>query len=133
MNGFKDDILSILRDNVMLHGEAMGYIMQGAYWDEARELVEYLQENKYPVTEKASKPVLNYDYIVIYKEVLSLSKLFYGLSLLSNLGILIVDITKESPTFRADYNIKWAGFRASKLIYGTRAYLVLRKGMDYGN
>lgn len=127
MNGFRDDVISILRDNVLLHGEAMGWIIGHP------ALLKALEDMKLPVTGTNGKGVFLFDYIVITHEETNVLSLMDVLSYLSNLGLLIVEITPVASVFRNEYRSVFGGFTARKLKYGERSYLVFHQGVDYGN
>ena len=127
MSGFKSDVISILRDNVLLHGEAMGWIVGST------ELYEELTKKKFPVTEKADKLVFLFDYVVISAAKRTFDSLLKALTSLSNLGVIVVEITDVQDRYDKEYRSYFGGFAARKLKYQDRAYLVIRQGLDYGN
>lgn len=133
MSGFKDDVVSILRDNVMLHGEAMGWIMTNPRVTMTKELYEYLVEQKFPVTPKSEKSVLYFDYIVIDRYTRSVNNVLRALANLSPNGLLIIEISDELPNFKDRYVSVFANFTGIRVQYQDRYYLVIRNGADYGN
>jgi hypothetical protein len=133
MNGFKEDVISILRDNVLLHAEAMGLLLDGDSNEETRGLLKDLQDRKLPVTDAVEKHVFNFDYVVLHRDSLFVNTLIRALSLVSKMGMIILDVTGKSDMFRKEYFSKFGDFSIHKLIYEDRAYLVIKNGMDYGN
>lgn len=133
MNGFKDDVISILRDNVMLHGEAIGWIMTNPRVTMTADLYKYMVDNKYPVTPRSEKSVLYYDYIVIDRYTRSVTNLLRAFANVSENGLIVIEISDELPNFSDRYVSKYGNFTATRVQYGDRYYLVLRTGVDYGN
>ncbi len=133
MSGFKDDVLAILRDNVMLHGEAIGFIPVSETFKEGKELLDYLIEEKFPVTGKSDKVVTRFDYIVLSKNIAIGEMIIKSMGLLNLGGLLIIDITKWDRSFWKNYKSVFASFTATLVKYNDRAYLVLHTGADYGN
>jgi hypothetical protein len=135
MSGFKEDVLAILRDNVMLHNEALGWVFSYRKEDDdGTELYNQLMEMKFPVTNKlVIKPVVLFDYIIIPKASLCVPILLEAFSLLSILGIIIVDVSEWDNLVVKDYKSVFGNFTATALNYGDRKYLVIHAGVDYGN
>jgi hypothetical protein len=133
MSGFKDDILAILRDNVMLHGEAMGLIMNGAVDDDSRELLKDLQSRKFPVTDRVDKHVFLFDYIVLPRYLSTAAALLRALSLVGRLSVIIMDISNVADYYNSRYTTQFGDFTANKVKYQDRTYLVIKNGTDYGN
>jgi hypothetical protein len=133
MSGFREDVVSILRDNVMLHAEAMGLLLDGDSNEESRELLKDLQDRKLPVTDGVSKHVFLFDYVILHRDSLFVNTLIRTFSLVSTLGMIILDVTGKADMFHKEYISKFGDFSIHKLIYGDRAYLVIKKGTDYGN
>lgn len=133
MSGFKDDVISILRDNVMLHAEAMGLVLDADAGEESRELLQELQKRKFPVTDRVDKHVFMFDYIVIHRDYLFISSLLQAFSWAGRQGIVILDITGKADMFSKRLVSAFGGFIVQKLIYQDRAYLVIKNGVDYGN
>lgn len=127
MSGFKDDVLNILRDNVLLHGEAMGLVQFHT------ELLKELQSRKFPVTDTASKPVFLFDYVVISEPYVALPTVLWAMTVLSSLGIIILDVTSWKNEFQKEYKVAFGGFMAHRINYEDRYYVVIHKGTDYGN
>ena len=132
MSGFKDDVIAILRDNVLLHAEAIGLVLGNEY-AEARELLKDLQDRKFPVTDHSDKHVFMFDYVVIHGGRNYSNELVRALSLVSRLGIIIVDIGDEVREWKKEYKSLFGDFTARKLVYQDRAYMVFTNGADYGN
>lgn len=128
MSGFKEHILGILRDNVLLHGEAMGFVLS-----DDTALLEHLQEKKFPVTDKITKPVFLFDYIAISEEYVTAASVLWALSMLSVGGIAVLDVSDWSNAVVVEYRSRFAGFTATPLNYGNKRYLVIHAGADYGN
>jgi hypothetical protein len=133
MSGFKDDVLAILRDNVMLHGEAMGLIMNGAVDDDSRELLKDLQNRKFPVTDRVDKHVFLFDYIVLPRYLSTAAALLRALSLVGRLSVIIMDISNVADYYNSRYTTQFGDFTANKVKYQDRTYLVIKNGTDYGN
>jgi hypothetical protein len=133
MSGFKDDVLAILRDNVMLHGEAMGLIMNGAVDDDSRELLKDLQSRKFPVTDRVDKHVFLFDYIVLPRYLSTAAALLRALSLVGRLSVIIMDISNVADYYNSRYTTQFGDFTANKVKYQDRTYLVIKNGTDYGN
>lgn len=133
MSGFKDDVLAILRDNVLLHGEALGWVVrESAKTPKNYEVLKYLQDNKYPVADRETKPVVLFDYIIIDYSNLNLHNLLKAFSLSSSGGIIIVEVTDypyELSKYYRILGVKWANV----VSYQDRKYLVVHSGVDYGN
>lgn len=132
MSGFKDDVLAILRDNVLLHGEAMGWIVGGGFSGHTSELYNELVSRNFPVTDRRTKPVILYDYIVVPSPVNMHGLLTYMCSL-SRDGLLIVELDREKDESVPEYRSVALGFYAHRLVYNGRTYLVIHTGADYGN
>lgn len=133
MNGFKEDVISIIRDNMMLHAEAMGLVVNANARRESKELLEALQARKLPVTDKVDKHVFLFDYVVIHRDYLFVTTLLKAFSWIGRLSVLIVDITGKESAFNSRYVSRFGDFTAQKLKYEDRAYLVFKNGNDYGN
>lgn len=131
MSGFKDDVLAILRDNVLLHGEAMGLIVAG-WKGKYKELLDDLHSRKFPVTDRNEKQVFRFDYIVLpwYSGIHGLLK---ALAVLNKLGIVILEIDKDNDQYYNKYSSIFADITVTKVSYGDRKYLVIHSGVDYGN
>jgi hypothetical protein len=133
MSGFREDVLAILRDNVMLHGEAMGLIMNGAVDDDSRELLKDLQNRKFPVTDRVDKHVFLFDYIVLPRYLSTAAALLRALSLVGRLSVIIMDISNVADYYNSRYTTQFGDFTANKVKYQDRTYLVIKNGTDYGN
>lgn len=133
MSGFKDDVISILRDNVLLHAEAMGLIMAAEDHWETRELLKYLENEKLPVSGKVEKIVLLFDYVIMHRELVCTLAFLDAFANVGKMGIIIVDVSDEPSSYESVYKSYFGNFTVSKLKYGNRTYLVFHKGVDYGN
>ena len=131
MNGFKDNVISILRDNLMLHGEALGCLLASERHDEARRLYAELVERKLPIARKMEKQVFYYDYVVITAEF-GIQTLIAAFSSLSENGIIILEIPNDF-LYDDRYVSKFANFTGTKIKFGREQYLVIHSGVDYGN
>ncbi len=132
MSGFRDDVLCILRDNTMLHGEARGLVVGSG--NGAKQLLEYLIGKKYPVSSTLIKPMFRFDYIVLDTFRNDLPEVMDAFSSVEMGGIIIIDVTNIRDLLRPHYASVFADFTATKLKYvDNRAYLVIHKGVDYGN
>lgn len=130
MSGFKDDVISILRDNVMLHGEAVGLVWTG---NKSDDLLAYLVGKKFPATNSFKNPPLTFDYVVIPSYMKSAYSLLKAMSLLNKNGIIIMDVSDWNKRIVTEYKSRFGNFTATSLNYGDRAYLVIHEGADYGN
>lgn len=130
MSGFKDEVISILRQNGMYHREALGLIKETGFLTPT--LLPALQAEKFPVTDKFGKPVLNFDYVVLSQEYNSLNQLLTGLASLSIGGLLILEVTNQTA-YRDRYVSLFGNFSVTKVKYPGRTYLVFRNGIDYGD
>ena len=129
MSGFKDDVLSILRDNLMLHGETVGWVLS-----EDVELVTELEKRKLLLIKtKFPKRVFLIDYVVLAKEYISVSFLLRAFSLLSKMGIIILDVSNWNSKLVDEYISVFGNFVGTPLNYGNRQYIVIHAGADYGN
>lgn len=133
MSGFRDDVIAILRDNVLLHSEAMGLVMEAYSWPQTRELLKDLEDRKMPVTDRADKHVFLFDFVVIPQEWLYVHTLLRAFTLVGNLGIIIIEVTGKADLFKKELVSQFGNFTVTKLTYGDRAYLVVHQGADYGN
>ena len=130
MSGFKDDVISILKQNGMYHKEAIGLIKYSRLLKSS--LVDTLQKEGFPVTEKFEKFVIRFDYIVLGTEYLSIPMLLSALSHLSVGGLLVLELNSYQ-SYKDRYTSLFGNFSATKVKYDGRQYLVIRNGADYGN
>lgn len=133
MNGFKDDIISILRSNVMLHAEASGWIIQQHILPKTSELLKDLQDRKFAVIGRHKKPMFLFDYVIISIEHLTVNWLLSAFGTLKDNGLIILEVTDHSLAFANRYVSNFGFFTATKVTYGDNKYIVIRKGLDYGD
>ena len=82
MSGFREDVISILRQNAVLQKESIGYIVGGKYESASMELYKELKSLGHIVARGRTKPVVRYDYVVIPINW-SIETLLYALSISS--------------------------------------------------
>jgi hypothetical protein len=129
MSGFKDHVIGILRDNLMLHGESIGWVLESD-----GELSKELEKRKMLFSaDKRLKDVFLLDYVVLSGTYAVTPLVLKAFSLLSKLGIIIIDATGWHPTYIREYVSVFGNFTATPLNYGNRQYLVIHAGGDYGN
>lgn len=134
MSGFKDDVISILKTNSMLHGEAIGWI----FYDRIKspkvfELLSDLQKRKLPVVSHFEKEVFRYSYIVLSNEYLTFADLFDALSSLAPQGIIIIEDWLGDLPFKDKYVVPFAKITITKVKFEDRIYMVIHEGVDYGD
>jgi hypothetical protein len=95
--------------------------------------LDYLIEEKFPVTGKNDKVVTRFDYVALSKNLSIGEMIIKSMGLLNVGGILIIDISKWDRSFWRGYKSVFASFTATLVKYSDRAYLVLHTGADYGN
>jgi hypothetical protein len=127
MNGFEADIVSILKHNNMLHSESRGLVLH------EEEFVYKLWEQYKVVASFEIGSLTKYDYIVLDGKVLTVPRLVEALSLLSENGLLVLEVTIEEGKFSKRYLSKFANFTATKVKYEERVYMIIHQGVDYGN
>ena len=126
MNGFSSDIVSILRSHALTTPrESIGLVYDKELYDElvSRGLVVARRHDK----------LCRYDYIVIDRGHLSVSRLLTALTNLRICGIIVIDVTGKEEKYQGKYVNIAKGMRGTKVIYGDRTYIVLHVGKDYGN
>lgn len=133
MNGFKDDVISILKDNTMFHADASGWIVQQHTLPKTSELIRELQDRKFAVIGRHNKEVFRFDYVVISKEHLTPNWLLAAFAKLSENGIIIIELEDNSLAFANQYVSRFGGFTGTKVKYNGNYYLVIHSGVDYGN
>lgn len=133
MSGFSDDVISILRHNLMLNKESIGWIVHGLGSQNTRELGKKISSMGFIITPKKTKPVISYDYVVIANLHLTASTLLDAFSRLSTNGIMIIEVTDNWQKFDDEYVSLFANFKATKVVYDNRSYMVIHSGADYGN
>jgi hypothetical protein len=134
MSGFKDDVISILKQNHLFEREAVGWIMSIGAQPERAELVHALEENKIPITTKDEKIVVNYDFVVLDRWHYDVGLLLTALTRTSTSGIIIIEATERSYTVKNLNGFSLFGeFRVVTVMFDNRQYFVMRKGSDYGD
>lgn len=129
MSGFKEDVLSILRQNNLYHRDASGLIKGRAG---SVELLEYLQKQEFPVVGNYEKQIILFDYIVLNRYYENVHFLMKALSSVNVGGIIILELDDETE-YSNKYTSIFGKFTATKVKFGTRAYLVIHAGVDYGD
>ena len=133
MNGFSNDVFSILRHNVMLHRSSIGLVVGGDEIPNAYVLLKELQLNDYLAVGQLDKTV-RYDYIVISRVSLNIRKFLSCLTSLASGGLMILEITGSDNKYEDKYlNMVGGTMSATKLRYGDRSYIVIHTGEDYGD
>jgi hypothetical protein len=128
MSGFRDDVISILRQNDLYHKTATGLVL-GKSND---GLLEELQKKGFPVIGHFEKDVILFDYIVMnrfYEDARSLMSAFASV----NVGGLIIMELDDGDDYGKTYVSQFGSFTATKVKYGDNQYLVIHSGVDYGN
>ena len=125
--------MAILRDNVLLHAEASGWIVQQHILPKTSELLKELQDRKMAVIGRHGKPIFLFDFIVISVEHLTPNWLLSAFSVLNNNGIIILEITDFRFSFANEYKSRFGNFTGTKVKYGDNTYLVIHQGVDYAN
>lgn len=128
MNGFSSDVMSILKANGVLEREGAGLIFTETDRN-ANELFEILLKNQYVVTNKRTKIVFNFDYVVM-PVGWNWERLLYAFSVVSIGGIIVI----PANTFVQDrYVSRFGEFTGTRVQYGNNYYIVIKNGLDYGN
>jgi hypothetical protein len=135
MSGFKEDIVSILKQNDLLHNKSVGLIA-GASVSDSRERNLYNELTKIGL-KLANKlePLFSPDYIVLLSDIISTRTLLMALGSITQSGIIILEITGKDQKYQDSYINKATtnSINASKVLYEDRTYLVFHTGADYGN
>lgn len=128
MNGFSNDVVSMLKHSYMYHGESIGLVIGNNELASTLESLGLLVS----VDDKLSD---NWDYIVVSGENVGVRVLIKCLTQLRNCGIIILELTNKPNVKKyADrYSNASAGFYATKVMYDDRVYLIIHQGYDYGN
>jgi hypothetical protein len=129
MSGFKDDVISILKQNNMYHREATG-LLRGKSGDS--DLLETLQKQGFPVTGNYEKFVIRFDYIVLNNFFADMRELLRALEEVNVGGIIVIEIRKDE-NYKAQYVSMFGSFSVNKVKYEDREYLVIHAGVDYGD
>lgn len=130
---FKDDVISILRQNVMLVDESVGLVLSQNKTPVLYSLVEALRKSKRLVVYGNPKVVVTYDYIVISGDNLSIKNLLTAFALVQTNGLIILEITDYPHSLEDKYNSWFGTFTATKVKFENRSYIVIHAGVDYGN
>jgi len=129
MSGFKDDVISILRHNSILQKESVGFVMTETS-TLAEELFQELKERKFLVTNKRTKLVLQYDYVVIPSGY-NWENFLYAFSVLSTGGVIVLEANEK--VWSDKYVSLFGGFTGTKVRYEDRIYIVIHGGVDYAD
>lgn len=133
MNGFSQDVFSILRHNVMLHRSSIGLVVDGEDIPNAFALLKELQLNDHIAVGKLDK-LVRYDYIVVSRVSLNVRKFMACLTSLASGGLMILEITGSDNKYEDKYlNMVGGTMSATKIRYGDRSYIVIHTGEDYGD
>ena len=117
----------------MLHADASGWVVQQHILPKTSVLLKDLQNRNFAVIGRHSKQMFLFDYVIISREHLTVNWLLSAFANLKDNGMIILEITDYPMTFDNRYVSRYAGFTATKVNYENRKYLVLRKGLDYGD
>lgn len=135
MNGFRQDLISILKHNSLLQRMSIGIILgdmeNQRHWGLYKDLSDRKQ-----LIELSSKLLkfTKYDYVVITKEFLSVKNLLKAMVELNRGGIIILEITGKAESYQEKYLSMVGGMMSgTKVLYEDRGYVVLHTGEDYGN
>jgi len=128
-----DDVVSILRHNLMLQLNSIGLILNAEDYPHSNTLFRGLELAGYIVDSKIAK-YTKYDYIVMPVRLLSVRRFLACLTALSKGGMLILEITGKESKYEDKYTGMVGGkMSATKLKYGDRSYIVIHPGEDYGD
>lgn len=128
MNGFSNDVKSILKTNGLLQKEGAGLVLTDTSRD-AMDLYDELLKDGYVVANKRTKSVFNYDYVVM-PIGWNWETLLYSLSVLSVGGAIII---QANQYMQERYVSRFGEFTGTKVRYGDNYYIVIKNGLDYGN
>jgi hypothetical protein len=127
MSGFSEHVLGMLRDNTMLHRESIGWILSTNV-----DLKDRLLEKKMIfVSEIDPEGAAIFDYVVLDEPFVTKYNILKSFSLLSRLGIIILNISDWGTV--KELRSEFGDFTATPLNYGNSKYLLIHKGVDYGN
>ncbi len=130
MNGFKDDVITILRNHMLVQKNAIGFIPGQAG---TGELIKYLADSGVLVVTKNEKPIVQFDFVVFNKFYTDLHNFLYALATTSVGGVIVLDVTNDPHLFKERYVSLFAGITATKVKFEDRSYLVVHNGVDYGD
>jgi len=134
MNGFKYDVISILRHNLMVQPFSMGAILADPQDKDSYELYEYLVDKNSCVVTRGIGNLTKYNFIVITKPLMSTRNLIKSLTELRRGGLIILEITGKDSRYEDKYlNMVGGTMSATKLRYEDRSYIVIHTGEDYGD
>lgn len=131
MSGFRNDIISILRHNNLLHKKSIGLFYGSDVDTRIKEVVRELIAYGYLVS--AIDENIVWDYIVIPTKIVDAEKVLRALSLISAGGIVILEVTEEQRKYQEKYLRVGTNMSATKVQYEDRYYLILHTGDNYGN
>ncbi len=132
MNGFKDDVIAILKTNNMLHKEAVGKVF-GDGFGHINELILELRKRNLLVATSETKIVLKFSYIIMGSYLLESWVLLKAFSMLSEQGIMILEVTGREKLFEDNSVSLFGKFSTTKVKFEDRTYVVIHTGVDYGN
>jgi hypothetical protein len=131
MNGLSEDVIGILKNNLMYHNKSIGYIQGISSDGRMGNLLDDLYIRGLQVT--GIKEDVPYDYIVISRKSLNARVLLKSLTSIAKGGIIILEITGREVDYMDKYGNITSNFYGTKVIYGDRSYLILHLEFDYGN
>jgi len=137
MSGFKDNVILILRNNGVLQGESVGWVVKskrgfGKTEQQTTELIEAIRAMKFLVVGNPQKPIVLFDYVVMDSfNQYNTPALLKALDNLKEDGIIIVQVTPG--LYQSKYTSRLGSFTITKLELGNEDYLVFHSGVDYGN
>lgn len=131
MNGFSQDIISILRHCVMFHKEAKGLLVGAKTNEKTKELFKELKERGLLVSDKRER--IFWDYIVIPSELLSIRVLITAITEIDTGGIVIIEVTGKDKRYEDRYKGSVGNLGVTKVFYEERSYLVIHTGDEYGH
>lgn len=134
MSGFKYDVVSILRHNVLVQPYSLGAILANFESQDIKELYNYLSDMHKCVLTNGVDKLTKYNFIVIDTTHLSTRNFLKSLTELRRGGLIILNITGKDAKYQDKYlNIVGGTMSATKLRYEDRSYIVIHTGEDYGD
>jgi hypothetical protein len=129
MSGFKDDVVSILRNHLLVQKNAIGYIPGKA---DTEELKKYLEDEGVLIVSKNEKPIVQFDFVVYNRYFTDLHTFLYALATTTIGGLIILEL-HDVALYKERYVSLFAGITATKVKFEDRQYLVVHNGVDYGD
>jgi hypothetical protein len=97
------------------------------------ELFSTLQKEKFPVTSKAEKMVILFDYIILDTNHATLEWFLRAMANLGAGGVIVMDVSDHPADFLTSYKIRLGNFSITKVSFPPSNYLVLHPGIDYAD